>query len=106
MCLLIALSGVQLARVTPDLAPDWIKIVGFLFALAIHGFAGYVVARAAKNGKMFHALIYGCLMMLLGVLSFVLPNTRQAPIGLTLVSWLLTLPMTLLGAKRAIDREY
>jgi len=103
VCILIAVSGVELTRITPDSIPDGIKILGFFLALAGHGFVGYIVARTAKQGKMFHAILYGALMMILGVLSFIFPASKSN--GLTLIVWLLTLPMMILGAKRAIDAE-
>ncbi len=101
----IAASGIQLARVTPDSIPGGVKFVGFLFGLASNVFVGFIVARAAKQGKMFHALMWGALSMLFGVLVFVLPSSKQVVSALAPFGWLLTLPMVLWGAKLAIDQE-
>ena len=96
-------AGVDFVRVTPDTIPGWLRFVGFLLGLASYVVIGYFTARAAPDAPHFHALLIGIIFMLIGVLAFVLPAGRYSGQGgpdfWLIVSWLLTIPMTLWGAR-------
>jgi hypothetical protein len=103
---LVAASGVQLARITPNSIPTGIKLLGFIMGLGIAVLVGYVTARKAPYSKMLHALIVGALALVFGILGMVLnPNTNAAREPLNILGFLLSLPMTLLGARWAISSE-
>ena len=96
-------AGVDFARATPGTLPGWLRFVGFLLGLGSYVIVGYFTARAAPDAPQFHALLIGIILMLIGVLGFVLPayqsSGQNGPDFWVLISWLLTIPMTLWGAR-------
>lgn len=96
--------GVQAARQSPAL-----PLLGFLIGLLSHLAIGYFTARAARAHKVavnFHVMVFGAFVMLLGLLSWVLPDrsnvlskeVQSLAQLLRVVSWVLTIPAMLLGA--------
>lgn len=105
--ILVSISGANIARLTPGTVPDWVKFAGFLLGIATHMVMGYATARAASNRPVFHALILGIVSMLIGLFGVLSPSRASLNAGAqfgTLVSWLLTIPMVLVGANIAIKR--
>lgn len=97
-------AGVELAHLTPDTTPGWVKAFGFVSGLGSEVLAGYVTARCARQAKKLHALIQGIVGMVVGVLVFVLPTHN--PSGLSyVIAWLLSIPLTLWGGSLAVAQE-
>ena len=95
-------AGINIAQLTPDTIPGWLRFIGFVTGLGTDVLVGYTTARAAPHAPVFHALLIGIIFMLFGVLGIVLPAghsfSGQAPDFWLIASWLLTIPMMLWGA--------
>ncbi len=104
----VAMSGVNMAHLTPDAVPDWVKFVGFLTGLATHVIIGYATARSASQRPVFHAMILGIVAMLIGLFGILSPSRATLDLGVQLgglISWLLTIPMVLVGANISIRQN-
>jgi hypothetical protein len=105
--LIMLIVGVAGVRAVQENAG--VVFVGFLMGLAGHLVVGYVTAGAARAEKAavnFHVLIVGGLSMILGLAGMVMPQKNQVLTSqqqsltqlLGMISWLLTIPLMLLGA--------
>lgn len=91
-----------------------VPLLGFLIGLLTDLVIGFVTARAARahNAAVnFHVILIGAFTMLIGLLAFVLPQqnnvlssqTQNLARFLNMVSWLITIPLMLLGASWSAD---
>lgn len=94
----------------------FIAFFGFLAGLAIDVAVGYFTAKAARTKGVavnLHIFIVGGLIMLLGVLSFAMPQTNKLMPRdtqalrqlLSILSWLSTIPLMLYGASLHADDQ-
>ena len=106
---MVAVVGVQAARQSSAL-----PLIGFLLGLLMHLIVGYATARAARANNAavnFHVILVGAFAMLLGLLALALPQRNAALSNqtqnlaqlLNMVSWVLTIPVMLLGASWSAD---
>jgi peptidoglycan/LPS O-acetylase OafA/YrhL len=105
MLMIVAASGIQLAGLQPQDIPPVFRISGFALGLLGDVVVGYVTAHAAPHAKMRHALVVGMIWTLLASVVLLFSPEPQVNVNepWTLLAFVLTLPMMLLGAKLAID---
>ena len=102
-------AGMDMTHMTTAEVPGWIKFVGFLLGLGTYVAVGYVTALSAPHAPRIHIVILGLIFMVIGLLGFVLSSRAGQPqdagaFSGQLISWLLTIPMMLLGARWAMSQ--
>ena len=82
-------------------------VLGFLFGAVITVGTGYIVAVKARHSPIFNAALYGLIVLVLTLPSYVMPRDVSVPpaqAALEIVQLALLFPLILLGAKCAVAR--
>lgn len=102
---LISSAGVHVVRNDPNSIPIDLQWLILLLGLAVHFLVGYVTARKAPHSKRLHAIIVGVLVLVLGIAAVVLNPGLGKPSALGILAFLLSIPLTWLGAEWAIFQQ-
>ena len=96
-------SGEYIITRNVNSIPIGTQLFGLVSGQAVHFLVGYVTANYASHSKMSHAVIIAGVSLLLGFWGIIIN-----PMGQTVMnffSFLLLIPVTMLGAKLAISRS-
>jgi hypothetical protein len=100
--ILIAIAVKMSAHLTPD-DPGWLAGALFLLGLMANVITGYVTASRAKHAKRLHVIIAGITFMVVSMFAILAHHHESS--GAVLLSWILTIPVMLVGASIAIGKD-
>ena len=79
----------------------WLQIGGLVMGLAWNGFGAYIGAMVARREPMRHAAWVGILSLLVGVAITLVQGGPSAPLWYDVLSFILVLPISLVGGRLA-----